>query len=137
MRLHNGSRARQTRALIAEGFTLLTYLVGRKPTGGMVKRYVCGVLASGDARPLELSGLMHRWPRLVRSIDPVRNGCLMRNRLYLASLVAEASPRSARIYYDYEGQSTFLVATRLLGLACLEGMLLLPRLLAGTKRRQA
>ncbi len=88
-----GERASR-RLLLAEGRTLLHYILGRQPGSALIRRYVRALGATGQTGPLPLSGLSRRFPALVRFGEPIGGESLLAHRLALASALVEADPAS-------------------------------------------
>jgi hypothetical protein len=127
---HAAARVASRRALVDEGRVLLTYLMAQPPPAGALKRYVLGVLATEEFRPLRLPAWVRSHPSLLRVLDPpLGRAHLLRQRLYLASLVAEATPVGSRLVYDYGGCGRVSALSRLIGLGMIEVAFFGPRLL--------
>jgi hypothetical protein len=92
----------QRRPLLREGRTLLCYLGERSPRPVQLRHYA-RVLNTDE--PLHLPTLLHKYPSLVRLVEPVGGGGRLGARLYLATILLEVSPEGARRLYDYEGRS--------------------------------
>ena len=90
-----GERAGR-RLLLAEGRTLLCYVLKREPGPSLIRRYVRALQATGQAGPLPLSGLSRRQPALLRFGEPIGAQSKLGRRLALATALAEADPAGER-----------------------------------------
>ncbi len=123
------------RMLLAEAACLLAYVAGRRPSAGMMRRYVRAVLQSGDRMPLALPGPVLRLPALMRLLDPLAvtgNKAVERARLrlHMAALLADTERPAQGGCYDYEGQGRSAALVGLVRTAAVEGMSMPIRLLA-------
>lgn len=126
---------RHRRAMIEEGRILLHYILGRPAPLWAIRRYVRGVVSNGGFAPLGLPSLASRGPGLVRLIEPVGGDGALARRLYLASLVAEATPAGAEIFHDYSGRSRLAVFGRLMVTGLIEAACMPVRLTLGRRWR--
>ena len=99
------------RLLLAEGRTLLRYILGHEPGSALIRRYVRALDATGQSGPLPLSALSRRLPALVRFGEPIGAKSALGNRLALAASLVEADPSGE---HGFAGGST---GRRLAGLA--------------------
>lgn len=90
-----GERASR-RLLLAEGRTLLQYVLGRTPGSALIRRYVRALDATGQRGPLPLSAWSRRFPALVRFGEPIGGKSALGARLALASALVEADPAGER-----------------------------------------
>jgi NADH dehydrogenase len=118
------------RRLLGEGGTLLRYVLGRAPSPWAARRYVRALAADGEATPLDLPG---RCPALLRMTEPLDDSPL-RRRLYLATLIAEASPAATEVFHDHAGRPLPALLASLAGTALIEAVCLPIRLLAGRRK---
>ncbi len=114
------------RRLAAEGKTLMTYLLGRRASPGVVGRYVRAALAEPDARPLRLPPGSRVLPFLVCLVDPAPGeaGARYRRRLQLATRIAEMTPAAAPRFHNYSRRTRLLAWLSLPGLLLLEAAIL-------------
>lgn len=96
---------RTRRALLAEGAVLLRYILGHQPPPLAARRYLRGVAAGANGQtPLMLPAAARSWPALLRLIEPLGVDSPLASRLYLATLVAEATPGGGDVFYDHAGR---------------------------------
>ena len=124
------------RRLIAEGRTLLAYILGRRSSPAMVRRYVRAMRALGLALPLALPAAAHRMPCLLRLWEPVGSGpSELMDRLAMAAAIAETTPEGARMFLALHRRpaavAPLLAGLTLLWLAVTETLVLPFRLLLG------
>ena len=125
---HEGSRRR----LIAEGRTLMAYVLGAAPPAGAVRRYVRAVMAEADRGPLDLSGAVTSLPALLRWVEPIgSSGGRLRRRLALATEIVEMTPAGAARFHAYEARSRPVALAALVWLVATEGVFMLVRGLLG------
>jgi hypothetical protein len=80
------------RALIAEGFTLLSYILRAKPRSSLLRLYVKAVKQTEpNFGPIELFILVVKFPGLLRFIEPIGGNSTLAKRLELASVLADSS----------------------------------------------
>jgi len=111
------------RPLILEGRTLLRYVLGRPPEPALVRRYVRAVMASAEpGEDLFLSPVPPYF--FMRFYEPFGQPRSRRQearirRLYIASVLAETTPRGAGRFVAFEDRTKISVwaALLLLGLA--------------------
>lgn len=113
--------AAPARRLIAwEGYALLRYLTGRKPTLGLVKRYIMGVEFRYAGIPLPLPLLFLRFPRLFYLIDASQHFLArfewrdLSSRFSLAVVLVEASPAGAAQFLQLKPSHGVVAWLRLL-----------------------
>jgi len=126
--------AEDRRALLNEGWALLRYVLGREPPAWATRRYVRALAAEGRTRPLPLAAAVRRWPPLLRALEPLEDSPLTQ-RLYLATLIAEAGPAASMVFHDHAGRPLPALLASLAATAAIEALCLPLRLLAGLGRR--
>ena len=116
------------RALLAEGRSLLSYILRRPPGTTLLRRYVRALSAIGEAGPLPLPRFAHTWPTLLRLHEPLGPATPVGRRLAVALALAEASP---------EGEQAVAQTGRagLVGGLVVDALLLPARLLRARVRR--
>jgi nucleoside-diphosphate-sugar epimerase len=124
------------RALLGEGAVLLRYVLGHRPPPSAARRYLRGVSAeAGGQAPLALPAAVRTWPPLLRLIEPVGGNSPLARRLYLATLVAEATPGGGAVFYDHAGRGRLGLLVSLAATGLIEVLCLPMRLLPGLWRR--
>lgn len=114
---------------------MLRYLAGAPAPPLLMRLYVRAVQRSDDPRPLDLPAVVDRWPAALRLVDPPAEApsgspaARLAGRLRMASYLLDASPRTARLIYDYEGMGRIRVLSALARLMLLEALSLPARLL--------
>ena len=119
------------RALLSQCRTMLRYVLRRKPSAALIRRYARALAATGPDGAMRLAGLFHRAPFLLRFVEPLGGESLLARRLAVASALAAASPEGAAAL-QRRGK-----AARLFALGC-DGMvelLAMPVRLAVTFKR--
>ena len=84
------------KAVLAEGRTLLRFVLRAEPGTALLRRYAHAVAAADPAGPLALPRALRAVPRLVRFVEPLRARSPLKGRLALATALAEASPDGER-----------------------------------------
>lgn len=84
------------KVLLAEGCSLLRYVLRCRPTAALMRRYVRALSAIGDGGALALNPLARAWPALFRLLEPLDRATVLGRRLALATAMAEASPEGER-----------------------------------------
>ena len=102
------------RDLAMEGHGLLRYVLGVKPTQGLIRKYVRCVELLRDGRPLTLKPCYLRWTALLHLIDAAntdQSSAVQEFvwRLNAAVVIAEASPLGANRMLGLNQSSGFLV----------------------------
>lgn len=116
--------SRRRRRLVAEGRALVSYVLGSRAPGSVVRRYVRAVLAEADQQPIELSRIFLFWPALLRMIEPPSTAELrLSRRLGIASRVAEMTPQGALRFHNYRERAAWLAWADLAGLLAAEAAL--------------
>lgn len=123
------------RALLAEGAILLRYMLGRAPSPWAVRLYARGLGKAGLAEPLGLPAILRRCPPALRLMEPLGGDGPLKARLYIASLVAEATPGGAAVFYDHRGGSPAAGLARLVPVGLAEALCLPFRLILGRRWR--
>ena len=132
------------RLLLREGKVLLGYLTEEKPPQSAIRRYVRGIIAYGDSRPVRLPLPAIFWPPLLRLFDPLpKHEALkssddrdsLEDRINIALKIAETTPAGASHLYDYKGTSKFKVIMELAFTLSIEALLLPLRLVSGWRYR--
>lgn len=134
-------RAAARRRLLAEGRVLVQYLLGIRPSPALMRRYALGVLRHGNGCPLVLPLVTHRWPALLRLIEPAAGGSQpaepegLRERLDMATRLIEATPEGAAALYDHAGTGPVAAASAILLTVVGEIVLYPVRLILGGRFR--
>jgi hypothetical protein len=80
------------RGLIAEGYTLLSYVLRDKPRSSLLRLYVKAVKQTElNSGPIGLFILLVKFPGMLRFIEPIGGNSTLAKRLKLAALLAESS----------------------------------------------
>ncbi len=120
------------KALLAEGGTLLRYVLRGVPSHALLRRYARAVRAKSRAGPLALSPIVRRWPFALRLTEPLASrGCLA-HRLALATSLAEASPEGELALS--RGHRAYRIVDLTLGIL-IDALLMPARLIADWFRR--
>ncbi len=120
------------RRLLLEGRTLGRYVLATRPSGGVARRYARALLADADREPLALPSVVHRFPRLLRFIEPsARGSARVVRRLNLATAIVEMTPAGAQRFHEYEERPWLAVSIALSWGLVLESLLFVPRRLLG------
>lgn len=111
--LHRSGNSRK-RDLAIEGHGLLRYVLGVKPSRGLIRKYVRCVELLRDGHPLTLKPYYLRWSALLHLIDAAKvdQSSAMQEfvwRLNAAVVIAEASPLGAQRFLGLGQSSGFLV----------------------------
>jgi nucleoside-diphosphate-sugar epimerase len=80
------------RALLAEGHLLLRYVLRRRPSAALLRRYLRALPVIGEAGALPLGPLVRAWPALLRLMEPLDAATPLGCRLAMALALSEASP---------------------------------------------
>jgi len=132
------------RLLLREGRVMLHYLTGEKPSGGAIRRYVRGVIAYGDSRPVRLPLPATIWPPLFRFFAPLPrretnkqspHRDTLEDRLSIALKFAETTTAGAVRMYDYRGTSKFGVIIGLAYMLVVEAILFPLRIISDWRYR--
>lgn len=102
------------RDLAIEGHGLLRYVLGAKPSQGLIRKYIRCVELLRDGHPLTLKPYYLRWSALLHLIDAAKvdQSSAMQEfvwRLNAAVVIAEASPLGAQRFLGLGQSSGFLV----------------------------
>jgi len=122
--------------LLTEALVLGSYVLGERPSSGVLRRYVRAVLAGSDHEPLEISRTLRAWPRLLRALEPIgpRGDGRLRARLDLATRIVEMTPDAARRFHNYHERSFVAAVVVMTWVVATEALLLPLRLIAGLRR---
>ena len=113
------------RAVIAEGMSLLSYVLGRPACVGTVKRYVQAVETVHGGVPLLLPRVLLSYNFLWRLADPsgLASRSVLARRLGFAVKIVEASPRDAGMFLNQKDVSAASALIRVVGIGGLELLL--------------
>jgi nucleoside-diphosphate-sugar epimerase len=84
------------KAMLAEGYALLRYVLRARPSRTLLRRYARAVRATDAGGPLALPFFVHVWPALIRLTEPLPGNAPLARRLSLATALVEASPQGER-----------------------------------------
>ncbi len=121
------------RRRLAEGSTLVRYVLGAEAPPGVLRRYARAVAAEPDPEPLDLPGVLVTFPRLLRLCEPAGAAgarSALRRRIDLATAIAEMTPQGALRFHAYERSRRAAAIARLAWLAAGEAAALVVRLMA-------
>jgi hypothetical protein len=80
------------RGLIAEGYTLLSYVLRDKPRSSLLRLYVKAVeQTEPNSGPIGLFILFVKFPGMLRFIEPIAGNSTLAKRLKLAAVLADSS----------------------------------------------
>jgi hypothetical protein len=80
------------RGLIAEGYTLLSYVLRDKPRSSLLRLYVKAVKQTElNSGPIGLFSLFVKFPGMLRFIEPMGGSSTLAKRLRLAAVLTESS----------------------------------------------
>ena len=87
--------------MITEGRTLLSYILGKPPSPGLIRRYVRAVQAVRGEIPLRLPTVAERYPGFLRLWEPLGQVTSTEQaervaRLHIATALAATTPEGAR-----------------------------------------
>lgn len=87
------------KGMLIEGYTLLQYVLGNKPSRSLLLRYVKAVrLMQHTSGPLGLPTIVIAYPALLRLIEPFNTNHPLAKRLALATTLSEASSDGAKAF---------------------------------------
>ena len=123
------------RALLVEGRALLRYVGGCGPNSFALRTYVRGVERQQRTQALKLPIWAAIHPALLALCEPLRKQGLPAERLYLATLVADALGDRSAAVYPYVGDGLARAAGSLVLVALRELALMPLRAVLGTRWR--
>jgi hypothetical protein len=87
-----GPRALGRRGLIAEGCTLLSYVLRKKPRSSLLRMYVKAVeQTEPNSGPIQLFVLFVKFPGMLRFVEPISGSSTLAKRLELAAMLVDSS----------------------------------------------
>ncbi len=120
------------RALLAEGRSLLAYVLRRPPSTALLRHYVRALSVIGEVGPLPLPRFARAWPTLLRLLEPLGPATPIGGRLALALALAEASPEGEQAVAQ-TGRAAHVAG--LVGGLIVDALLLPARILRARVRR--
>jgi len=101
-----------SRGLLIEGTILLTYVLGKKPSSSLLRRYVSGVQINKNKSnrvPIGLPFWVKCFPLFMFIAEPTNKNSILGERLELACLLAEFSHDGGKVFFNSKKQNKYLL----------------------------